>query len=394
MPVWHDVTREAREAGELVVIGLAQEQHPERCRLYAQWQELEWPILWDPFNLSGARVVPSVFAIDEHGILRHKAPKPQTLAEDFLEVEYEAPVDAPTTSIFACAAEGCERASVRWKVPGPDAPADELDELVEVLEDEAYVRREAILMFRAGVARRMRYDSSAPQEDDFQAAVDHWRYALASDPGQYIWRRRIQQYGPRMDKPYPFYSWVTEAEEAVRARGEEPVALVATLTPAELAQPSRNTGDAGEPRDAAAEAREPGDADRNVPLDEGDLVRLETAVAFDTSRERAVASVHLAFRPDAEREVHWNHEAGPPLTLWLEDPEEQGSAVEPRRYEVAPRADAATSDEVQRLTVEVRLPRDADGVTLRGFAVYAVCEGESGTCRMLRREVELDVARR
>ena len=59
----------------------------------------------------------------------------------------------------------------------------------------------------------------------FQRAIDAWGQALAIDPNHYIWRRRIQQYGPRLIKPYPFYDWVEQAAREIRARGETPVEL-------------------------------------------------------------------------------------------------------------------------------------------------------------------------
>ena len=62
MPVWHEKTRSLVKAGKLALLGVIQEQHPDRCRLFAQWQEFDWPILWDPFNLTGAAVVPILTA--------------------------------------------------------------------------------------------------------------------------------------------------------------------------------------------------------------------------------------------------------------------------------------------------------------------------------------------
>ena len=62
--------------------------------------------------------------------------------------------------------------------------------------------------FHLGVTYRKRYDSDHRQLEDFRKAVEHWDQALDIDPNQYIWRRRIQQYGPRLDKPYSFYDWV------------------------------------------------------------------------------------------------------------------------------------------------------------------------------------------
>ena len=73
--------------------------------------------------------------------------------------------------------------------------------------------KNAPVQFRLGVCYRRRYESQQRQPGDFQAAIDSWSRALDLDPNQYIWRRRIQQYGPRLDKPYAFYDWVNEAEK-------------------------------------------------------------------------------------------------------------------------------------------------------------------------------------
>ena len=86
--------RDFRDEGVIAVVGITQEQHPERCRLYAQWKEYDWPILWDPFNLTGSKVVPNVVLVDEHGVVRSTRPDPRTFVESFLEVEFDAPADA------------------------------------------------------------------------------------------------------------------------------------------------------------------------------------------------------------------------------------------------------------------------------------------------------------
>ena len=94
-------------------------------------------------------------------------------------------------------------------------------------------------LFRLGVALRQRYESAARQRNDFQAAVENWGRALELDPNQYIWRRRIQQYGPRLDKPYPFYDWVPEAERAIRELGQTPIELPVRPDGAEIAKPMK-----------------------------------------------------------------------------------------------------------------------------------------------------------
>ena len=67
MPVWHEATKQLVEDGKLVVLGVVQEQHPDRCRLFAQWKGIDWPILHDVLNLVGPDAVPIYIAIDEHG---------------------------------------------------------------------------------------------------------------------------------------------------------------------------------------------------------------------------------------------------------------------------------------------------------------------------------------
>jgi hypothetical protein len=96
--------------------------------------------------------------------------------------------------------------------------------------------------FRLGVAYRSLYDLSKPADQDpvwFTKAATSWTNALNENPNQYIWRRRIQQYGPRQMKPYPFYDWVEKAQQEIAARGETPIELTVALSKAEIAQPNR-----------------------------------------------------------------------------------------------------------------------------------------------------------
>ena len=65
-------------------MGIIQEQHPDRCRLFMQWKEMDWPILVDALKLYGVDAVPITYAIDEAGIVRAVNPKPADL-DAFLE---------------------------------------------------------------------------------------------------------------------------------------------------------------------------------------------------------------------------------------------------------------------------------------------------------------------
>ena len=202
------------QAGRLVLLGVTQEQHADRCRLFAQWKRFDWPILHDPVNLLQAPAVPIVVAIDEHGIVRAVRPRPETFAAEFLDKTFadDAQPGAPRS------AGPPDLASLHRKAEAtPDADtcatigdaltiwgsADRADQAID-----AYARALKLdptdknSWFRLGVAHRIRHESPGRRPRDFQAAIDAWCRALELDPNQYIWRRRIEQYGPRLTKPY------------------------------------------------------------------------------------------------------------------------------------------------------------------------------------------------
>ncbi len=66
------------------MLGVTQEQHPDRCRLFAQWHAVSWPILHDPINLLATTGVPIVVAIDEHGVVRSTRPTAEWVKDTFL----------------------------------------------------------------------------------------------------------------------------------------------------------------------------------------------------------------------------------------------------------------------------------------------------------------------
>ena len=230
MPAWNKALRTWVQESNLVVLGIAQEQHPDRCRLFAQWHQLEWPILYDPINVLGLTGVPMEVAIDEQGIVRSLRPKLKTFEVDFLDKSFSSeatesatPLTAPSPIDLVARRRRAEetRSAKVWRELG-DAIAlwggtDRVDEAID-----AYTRAidlapdDGAAEFRLGVCHRIRYDSQRRLPDDFQAAVDHWTRARAIQPNQYIWRRRIEQYGPRLTKPYAFYDWVETAAADIR----------------------------------------------------------------------------------------------------------------------------------------------------------------------------------
>jgi len=67
VPVWHERTRERVATGDLFVVAIASEQHRERTALWAEHQGIDWPIAWDPFNLTGSFAVPNAILVDARG---------------------------------------------------------------------------------------------------------------------------------------------------------------------------------------------------------------------------------------------------------------------------------------------------------------------------------------
>jgi len=393
VPVWHAKTKEWVKAGRLAVVGVAQEQHPDRCRLWLQWQKIPWPVLHDPITKTGLTAVPLLTAIDEWGVVRLTNPDLDTFEREFLERDFPKPVSLPETGPAsppdprALLAEARAKNSAdAWRAYGDSVllfgPKNGQAGALEAYRHAVTANpADGASHFRLGVAYRMRYDSPARQGGDFQAALDAWGAALALDPNQYIWRRRIQQYGPRLDKPYPFYDWVDEGRAAIRARGETPVALAAEPTGAETAAPLKELS-------PAAPVPEP-DPRAKVTRDTGRFVRIETALAPGSVKPGEATRLHFVFRVNPARKAHWNNEAEP-LRVWLDVP--PGWETEQRLIE-APNPQIATSSEVRQMSVELRAPKfvPTGPATLSGYALYNVCEDVNGVCLFRRQDVRVRI---
>ena len=94
-------------------------------------------------------------------------------------------------------------------------------------------------------------------------------------------------------------------------------------------------------------------------------------------------------RPNREIKAHWNNEVED-LALWLDPPE--GWAVDDR-YHTVPNPPGAVSHETRKIEFEVRSPKKTSPgkVTMPGYALYYVCEGEKGTCLYRRQDVAVEV---
>jgi hypothetical protein len=371
VPGWHVKTKELEASGKLKVVGITQEQHPDRTVLFMQWQDMKWQVMLDSLNLLGCKGIPFTLLIDEHGIVRYENPKDADL-ETFLATTYEKPASL---------------------VDDPDPYADANDPLFlwggDAKIDDAIAAFQARVQadpkdgkahFRLGVAYRRRYDSPKRQHRDFNQAISAWEKALAIDPSQYIWRRRIQQYGPRLDKPYSFYDWVHEARETIVKRGETPHALVTEPSGAEFAYPEKAS-------EEATPEKHP-DPEGKVPVDRNYLVKTEATAVPSTKKGAEAFRVHLKLTPDTARKVHWTNDAGP-LLFFPEASEHY--AIKHFQKSEAPQ-DKLTSTETRVIEFELRPNGTAElPASITGVAYYYVCEDVNGQCLFLRQPITVSL---
>lgn len=354
MPVWHAKTAPLAEQDQLRVLGIVEEQHPVRAQLFMQWQQMKWPLLVDAFNLLDVGVVPVTLLIDEAGIVRRVGANLAELEAFLTAQEYPAARAAHTERVVP------EAIRAIWNSGPSRKTLSQLIAAATTNQDEGRSR------FRLGVAQRMMFDSPKNQPDDFARAVSSWQTALASNPNQYIWRRRIQQYGPRLDKPYPFYDWVDTAQREIVARGEAPVTLNVPLSGAEMARPERDFIAVGHP---------PGD--ERVTQDTHRIVTVTPVVVSATAGgAQHTTRVHLVLRPNAT--TQWNDEAGPTVFVPSSGTRTQCGAVK-------------VTDHNQHRVIEFEthtLEVQNEPPTCSGTVYYHVCTGEEQQCIYLRQEVD------
>lgn len=393
MPVWHATTEKWVEDGRLVVLGVAQEQHADRCRLFAQWHGIEFPILHDPINFIGAKAVPIVVAIDEHGIVRSVQPKPEELGDTFVNKTFpdpglQFPAGASVPDIGALRAWAEEEGTAgSWRAAGHafalwHAPA-RLGEAIEAYGRAVEIDpTDGAALFGLGACYSMRHESECRQAGDFQSAVDAWGRALATNPGQYIWRRRIQQYGPRSDKPYPFYDWLEQGRADILARGGSPIDIVTPPTASEVAGPS-------EAFEISATGDTSPDPDGRIPQDTGSIIESEVTVIPSRAEAGTSSRVHIELWPSRAKKAHWNNEADP-LRVWVDPPEHW--EVESRLLTV-PQPETPISAETRRIEFGVRVPEAAPPgkTSLPAYALYYACEDVDGVCYFLRRDMEIEI---
>ena len=397
--MWNAKTKQLVADEKLVVIGVVQEQHAERARLYKQWREFDFPIVQDAITELGLAVVPVPVLIDEHGVVMSTRPQPnriaQTIAQPAKQPAEEAPklaadyrnqVIADRESLTTGGGAGvCALgdAYLNAALAGQDSVANvtrAIEAYQNCLSNNEKSKLTGHLNFRLGVAYRLKFDIAAEGEqdaNDFTVAAKHWSQALAVNPNQYIWRRRIQQYGPRLDKPYPFYDWVAQAQREIKDRGAVPVELEVALAGAELARPDRKFK-------SSAESESNPDPDSKVTQDTEMVSIHSTAVPQVIAPGQAVR-VHVRFDL---ADVKWNNESED-MVVWIE-PSEFGSLT--RSHLSFPSPQVAESSEIRNVEFEFKTAKSTtSSFELKGSAFYYVCRDDNGQCVYRRQDFTVPI---
>ena len=438
MPVWYEQAQPLIESGRLVMLGVIQEQHAERCRLFQQWKQMQFPIVQDVINSNGIAVVPVYVGIDEHGYIRKIPRDPRQLQQEFVDVDYSGAKPDPAPAFSQVPVELATVAGWRSRVESHDSAANQLgladalvvwerntdalteaigiyrrldsqlQELAEANKDESEAdsvdetppaaersrkrpkppgRLEQIrgqLNFRLGAANRILYEQQGQVDSEtLLASVTRWEQALSLNPNQYIYRRRIEQYGPRLKKPYSFYDWVAQARDDIQSRGESPVPLPVEPNGAELAERARTMI-------VESQAENPDPAARII-LDDGTLVQVHHAFVPTEPKPGEVIAVHINFQ--VRGTAKWNHETTP-LKMWVEPDPATASEIKLSTNLVQDKTpyNAPESRQPVSLSFEMEIAPSAEGpVRLNGFALFNICETRNGQCIFRRRNFTVEI---
>jgi len=373
------------------MVGIALEQHPDRTRLFMQWKKMAWPVMVDPFNLLGLPLVPVTLAVDEYGIIQAVHPRLDRADEFktlFVDETFDAPDNLPAFETAVPDLDAMQRQAEKGGAEawGRYANALTLWGDTKQLPDAVAAAKKALSLqnddrthFNLGVIYRKRYDSNMRQDGDFLNAVMHWTAALNHDPNNYIWRRRIQQYGPRLDKPYPFYDWVPQARTEISARNETPQQLIVEPGGAEFAQPAKEFTSNG-----GGQQTEP-DADGRIHRDEDPLVDVEVVIVPPAIVPGDSARVHITMRP--KHDAHWNNEVDDTV-LWIDSPDNW--ALESQLLST-PNPQQVTSHEARHFEFEIHASQNAAAgqVGFEAYSLYYICEDVNGICLYRRQDIPL-----
>ncbi len=386
---WREQTKAAVADKKVVLVGVMLDHHCDRCRLFAQWQEIDAPLLHDPLDLAGVRKVPTVVGLDEAGIVRVINPNPSEIGKVFLDKPERRPPKDTRTAVeklpdpkYTRRMAGEARDAGGWRSHGetlnlsgdPDLFPEAIEAYAQAIQLEP---KDARAHFGLGVAYLARYECGHRQPGDFQSAIDAWRAACGHEPKNGVYRSRIQQYGLRHEKRAEMYGWIGTARKEIQGRGQTPTPL--TVEPAEI--------ECAKPQKRFKVLKEPQGRSFSGEPDAANLVEFEGVVVPALSKKRPdYVQLLLIFRPNQSR---WSGGAdGPPLAVQLEPPE--GVTLSRRLVELIG-DDEDTETGVRTLYVEARLPKQVkEPIVIKGRAFYRLDSG-GGEAGWRCRDIEIKI---
>lgn len=377
--MWYQTLKPFLDKKQIHVVGIVQEQHPERTRLYKQWKQFSFPIMVDSLNILGFHAIPIVMGLDESGIVRYSRMKRRQL-KTFLGANYKA-----TQSPLTLSKKPDMKALKAQKKPRDLADAyflygrdKDLDLVVASYQEAVKSNpKDSLSQFRLGVAFRRRYESKLKKDGDDQAAIDSWTRALSLNPNQYIWRRRIQQYGPQLNKPYNFYAWIEKARADIKKRGETPFPLLVEARGTEIMGMGL--------RESTNKAMPNPDPKGQIHRDKDRKIQVDVMVTPKPVRPGERIRLRLSLKPIAK--VTWNNEAGG-VQLHLDYP--KGITLIDGRFTVKNNK-KTSSAEKRFLELELSVDKSLQGtLTIKGYLCYELCTAD-GTCLYLRQDLSIPV---
>ncbi|MDF1660446.1 MAG: hypothetical protein P1V97_01655 [Planctomycetota bacterium] len=377
--MWYRTLKPLLDKKQIHVVGIVQEQHPERTRLYKQWKQYSFPMMVDSLNLLGFHAIPIVMGLDESGIVRYSRMK-QSQLKTFLATTYKASKSSLTLSKKPDMAALKARKKPRDLADAYFLYGSDKDLSLAVSSYQEALKtdpKDSLAQFRLGVALRRRYESRFKKTGDDQGAIESWTRALSLNPNQYIWRRRIQQYGPQLNKPYNFYAWIEKARSEIRKRGE---------TPLPLSIEARGTEIMGKGLKETTNKTMPDpDPKGQIHRDKDQKIQVDVMVTPKPVRPGERIRVRLSFRPKTK--ITWNNEAGD-VQLHLDWP--KGIALIDGSFSA--KNDKKTSSSEKRvLELELSVDKALRGsVTLKGYVCYQICTAD-GSCLYLRQDLSIPI---
>lgn len=393
--MWQKVTSPYIKDNRLVVLGIIQEQHPDRAKLYRQWKQFDWPILVDSLNRYDVSAVPIAVAIDEEGIVRQTKFNPESYIHQFMKQSksFDRSKVLPPIAVrqnvdqLSAHAQNVGTADA-WKKLG-DAYFDiggnvGLDRAIDAYEMATKIdTKNGQSHFRLGVALKRRSETPFKKKGDAQAAIEKWGRALDINPNQYIWRRRIQQYGPRLDKPYNFYYWVDEARQEIAGRGERPIRLRVEPVGSEIQQPTKLVSNRGKT------AHPNRDAKGRITRDQYQMVQIESTVTPARVKPGHWLRVQSNFQVNQKSMPYWNNEAKD-LYVWVDVPNGFEMGEGNLMFTNPPRPETQEPRAIEfEIKVNKGLPTGA--YKFPAYALYYVCQKRGGQCAYLRQDFTINV---